>query len=406
MKSILDEAYDLKDQLIYWRRHLHQFPEIGFEEVRTSKLVQDVLKNNGYDHIRKVAKTGVVSYLESNEPGPTIMLRADMDALPIQDQKETKYSSRIENKAHLCGHDAHTSILLGAAILLAKKRPKRGNVAFIFQPAEEGLAGAKTVIKEGGLKQPDVDAIVGLHVYPNKPTGTVSVCPGPCTAFSDRFEITIFGKGGHAAHPHLSVDAITVTSEVISALQQVVSRQVDPLKPVVLTIGKINGGYAHNIIAPSITMAGTLRLLDECLRDEVVHRIETLLKGICGGFGADYKFEFKKGYPSVINDSSLLPVLQKTSEEIIGSENLHYIDPSMGGEDFSYYTREVPGIFFRLGIRNEDKGIVYPNHHPLFDIDEDALPIGAAMLAQFALNYLEEHTNTETFKIKSRHNTN
>ncbi|EGL81763.1 amidohydrolase [Caldalkalibacillus thermarum TA2.A1] len=319
-----------------------------------------------------------------------------MDALPIDDQKDVSYRSQVPGKAHLCGHDAHTAILLGAAYLLSQNPPARGNIKLIFQPAEEGYGGARVMVEEGVLDNPKVESVVGLHVHPTIETGYVSVCPGVCTACSDQFELTIIGKGGHAAHPHLSTDSVTVAAEVITALQQIISRQRDPLSPAVLTIGKVNGGYAKNVIAPSVKLEGTVRLLDPNSRQWVKERIEQVTKGICQAFGASFQLDYQFGYPSVVNDEALLPILEETTRTILGEDRMIMAKPSMGAEDFSYFAENVPGVFFRLGIRNKEKGIIYPNHHPLFDIDEDALPLGSAMLAQFALNYLETRNNKNT----------
>ena len=392
VNKLLKEAITLKDQLIEWRRHLHMNPELSFEEYETSKFVLENLKNLGFEIRTPVAKTGVVALLRGTQAGPTVALRADMDALPIQDEKSVPYASTVPGLAHLCGHDAHTTILLGAAKILSKQRPLKGNVKFIFQPAEEGLAGALHMVKEGVLENPDVDVIAGLHVHPTASTGFITVAKDVAMACADSFDIEVIGEGGHAAHPHMSIYSITVAAEVISSLQQIVSRSVDPLKPAVLTIGKIEGGFKRNVIAPSVRMEGTVRVLDPSLRKIISERMEHYIKGICEGMGATYKFDYKFGYPSVKNDNRLIPLLDSVAEKILGDSKLSIVNPSMGGEDFAYYAEKVPGIFFRLGTYNEEKNCVYPNHHPKFDIDEDALPYGAALLAQFALDYIENHS--------------
>ncbi|WP_456277830.1 M20 metallopeptidase family protein [Bacillus sp. AK128] len=389
-RELLHYSNQLAGELIEWRRTLHQFPELGFEEFATAKFVQEKLEEMGYSVQTQIGKTGVVAVLYGLSPGPTVGLRADMDALPIQDEKQVNYASKVPGKAHLCGHDAHTTMLLGAAKVLSQHPPEKGQIKFIFQPAEEGLGGADAMIKDGVLKNPDVDLIAGLHVHHTAETGYVTVCPGLSTAGTDMFNLTIYGKGGHAAHPHLSVDSVTVTAQVITALQHITSRQIDPLSPIVLTIGKIEGGYARNVIAPSIRLEGTVRTLEPSVRETIEARIRKVVLGVCEAFGATYELDYQYGYPSVINDEKLVPLLTETATQILGEGSLSLARPSMGGEDFSYYVQEVPGIFFRLGIRNEQKNTAYPLHHPLFDIDESALPLGTAMLSQFALNALKK----------------
>jgi len=389
---LLSEALVLKDQIIQWRRHLHMNPELSFEEYETSKFVLEQLKDLGFEIEAPVAKTGIVALLRGNEPGPTVALRADMDALPIIDEKTVPYASTVPGVAHLCGHDAHTAMLIGAANSLSKHRPQKGNIKLIFQPAEEGLAGALHMVQEGVLENPDVDVIAGLHVHPTASTGYITVAKDVAMACADSFDVEVIGVGGHAAHPHMSIDSITVAAEVVSSLQQIVSRTIDPLKPAVLTIGKIEGGFKRNVIAPSVRLEGTVRVLDPALREVISQRMEQYIKGVCEGMGATYKFDYRFGYPSVKNDNALIPLLNSVSEKILGDSKLSIVNPSMGGEDFAYYAEKVPGIFFRLGTYNEDKDCIYPNHHPKFDVDEDALPYGSAILAQFALDYIESKT--------------
>lgn len=384
----LNEANAFHNELIEWRRCLHQHPELGLEEFNTQKFVIEKLTEMGVQH-QPLTETGVVAIIEGEEAGQTVALRGDMDALPIQDEKDVPYKSQIAGKGHMCGHDAHTTMLLGAARLLHKFPPKRGNVKLIFQPAEEGRFGADKMIKAGALENPKVDAIAALHVQPGVPTGEATITNGITCAAADFFEIEIIGKGGHAAHPHQAIDPITISAEVISSLQQITSRQLDPLSSAVITIGQIHGGTADNVISTSVKFGGTVRTLDTHIRDTMEERMETIVKGITSAFGATYKLTYKYFFPSVINEADLLPTLEETAAEVLGEGKLSYVPPSMGGEDFSFFTHKVPGLMFRLGVRNEEKGITSPLHHPLFDVDEDALPLGAAMLAQFANKYLE-----------------
>nr|WP_239565509.1 amidohydrolase [Brevibacillus fulvus] len=388
---MLKKASELKDKLIAWRRDFHQHPELAYEEVRTSGQVAQHLESLGLEVTRGVGRTGVVGLLRGKEPGPTIGLRADMDALPILDQKQVEYKSTVTGKMHACGHDAHTSMLMGAAQLLCQLgKPERGNIKFIFQPAEEGGAGAKAMMDDGVLSDPPVDAIAGLHVFPFVPVGEITAVRGIGCAAADTITIKVIGRGGHAAHPHTSVDSVVISAQVISALQHIASRHVDPLDSIVVTIGKIEGGSASNVIAPEVTMQGTVRTLNPELRAEMPERLEKIIKGVTDAFGATYEFTYHMGYPSVINDDAMVDLVLETADLVLGQGKSRLVKPSMGGEDFSYYTHEIPGVFFRLGVGNREKNAIYPLHHPQFDLDEDALPLGSAMLSAVALQYLQK----------------
>ena len=389
-EDILSKAAALKEDIISWRRHLHQYPELSFEEVETVRFVKEKLEQLNFDIEYPIAKTGLIATLKGESEGPTVALRADMDALPIQEESNLPYKSSVDGVGHLCGHDAHTAILLGAAHILSQNPLKKGNIKLLFQPAEEGYSGAEVMVNEGALQNPAVDVIAGLHVHPTVKTGETSITEGYATACADSFDIKIIGKGGHAAHPHLSIDPIAIASTVIASLQQVVSRNVDPLENIVLTIGKINGGFARNVIAPEVTLEGTVRLLNPNLRPLVKEKMDEYLKGITEGMGGTYEFTYTDGIPSVYNEPTLIPVLQHSVHKILGENQLLKVKPSMGGEDFSYYTNEIPGVFFRLGT-NGSEDTSYPNHHPKFNVDEDALPYGSAILVQFAYDYIENH---------------
>ncbi|WP_029098466.1 M20 metallopeptidase family protein [Brevibacillus thermoruber] len=387
--DILAKAGALREQAAAWRRDFHRHPELSFEEVRTSEIVARHLQQLGLEVRRGVGRTGVVGVLRVEQPGPVIGLRADMDALPIQDQKEAAYRSTVPGKMHACGHDAHTSMLMGAAQFLSQvERPPRGTVVFVFQPAEEDGGGANVMIEDGLLRDYGIEAMAGLHVFPGVPVGEVTAVRGVGCAAADTIRITIIGRGGHAAHPHLAVDSVAVAAEVISALQQIASRQVDPLDPIVITIGKIQGGTASNVIAPQVELLGTVRTLNPALREQMPARIEQVVSGVTSAMGAAYAFDYEFGYPSIINDDRMVDLVLETAEQVLGPGRCRLVKPSMGGEDFSYYTHHVPGVFFRLGVGNPEKLTPYPLHHPLFDIDEDALPVGIAMLSALALNYL------------------
>ncbi|QQD84796.1 M20 family metallopeptidase [Jeotgalicoccus sp. ATCC 8456] len=389
-EGILSKAAALKEDIITWRRHLHQYPELSFEEVETVRFVKEKLEQLNFDIEYPIAKTGLIATLKGESEGPTVALRADMDALPIQEESNLPYKSSVDGVGHLCGHDAHTAILLGAAHILSQNPLKKGNIKLLFQPAEEGYGGAEVMVNEGALQNPAVDVIAGLHVHPTVKTGETSITEGYATACADSFDIKIIGKGGHAAHPHLSIDPIAIASTVIASLQQVVSRNVDPLENIVLTIGKINGGFARNVIAPEVALEGTVRLLNPNLRPLVKEKMDEYLKGITEGMGGTYEFTYTDGIPSVYNEPTLIPDLHHSIDKVLGENQLLKVKPSMGGEDFSYYTNKIPGVFFRLGT-NGSEDTSYPNHHPKFNVDEDALPYGSAILAQFAYDYIENH---------------
>lgn len=399
--QLLELAQSLQLRLTTWRRDFHQHPEIGYEELRTSAIVAEHLERLGLEVTTNVGHTGVVGLLRGESDGPTIALRADMDALPIQDQKAAAYRSQTEGKAHLCGHDAHTSMLMGAAELLTGLgRPKSGNIKFIFQPAEEGLAGARAMIQDGALLNPQVDAIAGLHVTPGMDTGTVGVTKGVAFASADPLVIRIFGKGGHAARPHEGIDAIAVSAQVITALQNVASRMVDPLEPVVVTIGKITGGYMGTAIAPEVEMIGTVRTLSPGLRAKMPELIEQVVSGICASFGAGHEVIYGDGYPPVVNDDGMVDFLTDTINGLDWAKGWSSIKPSTGGEDFAFYGEQIPGVFFRLGSGNDEERTRYPLHHPMFDLDESVMPYGVGLLSVVALEFLARHTTPQKERAK------
>ncbi|PLR82533.1 amidohydrolase [Bacillus canaveralius] len=386
--SLLEEAKKLESELIAWRRDFHQYPELGFEENRTSALVADFLESLNLEVKRNVAGTGVIGLLRGNTDGPTIALRADIDALPIFDEKDTEYCSKNEGKCHACGHDAHTAILMGVAKLLSDQGIKKGNVKFVFQPAEEDGGGAQAMIEAGVLQNPEVSAIAGLHVNTGIGIGNITLSSEPvgCGA-ADFFSLAVIGQGGHAAHPHMSVDSIAVAGQLLSALQHISSRQVDPTDPIVITVGSIHGGTASNVIAPRVEMTGTARTLNPELRKRIPGKMEKIIKGVTEAYGASYDFDFQFKYPSILNDEQMTELAAFTADQVLGEKHYKKVKPAMGGEDFSFYTELIPAVFFRLGV-GSDKIVRYPGHHPKFDIDEKALPYGSAMLAQLALNYL------------------
>jgi len=389
-RSILELTESIKSDLISLRRDFHMHPELGMEEHRTSKIIGDILENLGIKVQRNVANTGVVGLLEGEMKGKTIALRADIDALPIEDAKGVEYASTISGKMHACGHDAHTAILLGTAMILSKMRDKLlGNVLFIFQPAEETVGGAAPMIKEGVLKNPKVDAIFGLHMASDIETGKIGVKHGISNASSNEFEIEIDGKSTHGATPHLGIDAIIISARVINGLQTVITRQIDPTENALLTVGTINGGTQSNIISDKVYMTGTIRTFSLGLSDIISSKIKKLLEGITESMGGNFILKINRGYPPLYNHSEMVELVESAAKEIIGCENIINIQkPRLGAEDFAYYVQEVPGAFWRLGCKDPKSNIELSDHSSDFDIDEDALSIGVAMHIRTVLKFL------------------
>jgi amidohydrolase len=386
--SLTRDAAAMRPDLVAWRRHLHMHPELSYQETATSAFVRERLEALGLEPSAPLAGgTGLTCLVRGRDDGPTVALRADMDALPIQEASDVPYASTTPGVAHLCGHDGHTTMLMGAAALLATHRPARGHVKLLFQPAEEGGAGAARMIEDGALD--GVAAIYALHVDPRVPTGRTGVVLGPANAAADSLSIEVIGAGGHAAYPHLSVDAIAVAAQVVTALQHVVSRHADPLAPLVITIGTIQGGFARNVIAPSVRMEGTVRSFDADLRGRLPGMVERVVQGVVAAHGATATVGYAFGYPATVNDVALLDVFEASSAAVMGEGRHARMAPTMGAEDFSYYAERVPGMIGRLGVRNEALGFVHPLHHPRFDLDEDALPLGAAFLADVATRWLQ-----------------
>ena len=377
------EILSIKKKIIETRRDIHKHPELSFQEHRTSALVADELKQFGLTVETNIGKTGVVGLLKGNNPGKTIAFRADMDALPIQETSTVPYKSINKGVMHACGHDAHTAILLGAAEVLAKNKHKiKGDIKFIFQPAEEGYGGAKYMIKDGALN--NVDEIYGLHVWNYQQSGTVGVKSGPVMAAADMFSIKIQGIGGHGATPQGTIDCIMISSQLIQALQSIVSRNTNPLESTVVTIGQINGGYNFNIIADEVILKGTTRAYTEENRKLIKNRMQEIIDGIAKTFNAEIKLNYKDGYPPVINDEIITKKLYNAAKTIV-KNNVIVPYLSMGGEDFSYFANEVPGCFFFLGSAPQgSKPMSVPQHCSHFNIDEDVMLIGASIFTELA----------------------
>ncbi len=377
------EIRSLQPQLVAWRRLLHQRPELGFQEKITASMIAKKLTEWKIPHQNGIAETGIVAILEGNRPGKVLAIRADMDALPIQEVNEVPYRSQHDGKMHACGHDGHVTIALGTAYHLSRHRDFAGTVKIIFQPAEEGPGGANPMIEAGVLKNPDVDAIVGLHLWNQLPLGKVGVRAGALMAAVETFEVTIRGKGGHGAIPQQTVDSIVVAAQVVNALQTIVSRNIDPIESAVVTVGEFQAGTACNVIADSARLSGTVRYFNPSYAGFFEQRLNQLIAGICQAHGATYVLNYESLYPPVINDGAIADLVRSVAESVIESP-LGVVPncQTMGGEDMSYFLQAVPGCYFFLGSANAEKGLNFPHHHPRFDFDESALGMGVEMFVR------------------------
>jgi amidohydrolase len=380
------------EEVIGWRRHLHRNPELSFEEEETSRFVYETLESFGGLELSRPTPTSVVARLVGEGPGRVVALRADMDALPIEEENDFEFASRNPGVMHACGHDGHTAMLLGAAkILVGMREEINGEVRFLFQHAEELYPGGAEEMVEAGVME-DVDAVVGIHLWSGLEVGKIGVVYGPMLAAPDTFEISINGRGGHAAMPHQTADAIAIGAQVVANLQHVVSRNVDPLENVVVSVTKFAGGTTHNVIPGTVEMVGTVRTLNEEVRAKVPETMERIIEGITAAHDASYEFEYQRGYRPVVNDEEVTRVVEETVRELFGERALEMMPPIMGGEDFSAYQRVVSGTFVFVGAGNEAKGITYPHHHPRFAVDEDALENGVKMHVNVAFGLLDKET--------------
>lgn len=382
-------------RLVELRRTIHANPELAFEEYETSALVRRVLEELNIETRANVAKTGVVGLLRGGRAGDDarcVALRGDMDALPIHEETGLPFASRNAGRMHACGHDSHTTMALGAAMILSELRDELpGNVKFLLQPSEEKLpGGASVMIAEGALENPKVDAIFGQHVAPMVPAGAVGFYPGTMMASADEIYITIKGRSGHAAMPQLSVDPVLAACELVTALQKVVSRTLDPFSPGVLTIGKIQGGSATNIIPEEVKIEGTLRAMDEEWRRSAHRKIEDIIKGVCLGSGTEYDLRIELGYPALQNDPWATRFAQEAARGMLGDQAVFDAPPMMGAEDFAYYLEKIPGTFWWIGAGTAEQGCVAGLHNPRFTIDEQILPVGSALMAWVAYSYLNQ----------------
>jgi amidohydrolase len=378
---------DPKAWAVALRRHFHQHPEIGLKEIDTQATVQECLSGLGVAH-RPVGGTGVEGTIRGGEDGPVLMLRADMDALPVTEENDVPYASTRPGLMHACGHDGHMAVLLAATRRLAEAGVPRGTVKTVFQPGEEGFRGAEKVIDDGVLEAPAVDGAFGLHLWRDLQVGQVAILDGPCMAAVDVFDITISGVGGHAAMPNQAVDPVVIAAHVITALQTVVSRQVDPIDTAVVTVAAVESGTGHNIIPPSATLRGTCRTFTAETRALVHRRVEEIARGVAESLGGSATIDYVEFLPATVNDPGMAALVRDAAAAVVGPQNVVEARPSMGGEDMSLYLEKVPGCFAFVGLRNEDRGITHTHHHPRFDMDEDCLAIGADLMVEVARRFL------------------
>ena len=386
-----NEAKKISDWIIDIRRELHKYPELMYEEVKTSALVRRELDKLGIQYQSPIAETGVLASI-GNGKGPCVALRADMDALPIHEETDVPFRSKVDGKMHACGHDCHTAMLLGAArILKSKENDFNGTIKFLFQPAEEGGAGGKLMRDEGALENPDVERIFGLHVWPQMPTGQIGSREGTFLAATSFLDLTIKGVGGHAAVPHLTKDPVLTSAQIITNLQSIISRELDPLDSGVVSISAIHAGQAANVIPSEVKILGTIRSLTMEGLKKLQNRVKEICESVAKAHGCKAIIDYPgNDYPPTVNDGEMWQFAKNIGSEMLGKENVNELDAVMGGEDFAYYTEKVKGCFVVLGMNNPNIDATYSVHHPMFKADEDALHIGTALHTMFALQSLKE----------------
>jgi amidohydrolase len=390
-QTLRDAALALNEQVVADRRHFHRHPELGFEERETAAYVADRLRSLGVETQTGVAETGVVGLIRGSREGRTVLLRADMDALPLTEETGAEYSSQNPGVHHACGHDGHTAILLAVAEVLSRRRDDLGGtVKLAFQPAEEGPGGAKPMIEAGVMENPHVDACFGLHISTRHPTGIIVVQGGPIQASSDVFELTVQGVGGHGAAPHETVDAVAIGAAIVSELQRIVSREVDPLESAVVTVGAFHAGTRNNIIARRAELTGTIRALNPDVQTFMHQRIREIATQVAGAARATCDVTITRLYPVTINNQRMADFARRVAETIVPADHVRSARPIMGAEDMSFFLNAAPGCFAFLGASNRERGLAAPHHSPLFDFDEACLPTGVELLSALALTYLKE----------------
>ena len=388
--ALREAACEIGPQVVADRRYLHQHPELGMQEENTARFVAERLRELGIETTTGIANTGVLGTLHGDQPGKCVLLRADMDALPIDELNDVPYKSANPGVMHACGHDAHTAMLLGVARLLSERKAEiHGTVKFAFQPAEESVGGAEPMIAQGVMENPKVDAAFGVHIGQDIPVGQIGVCAGPSNAAVDEAIITIKGLGGHAARPHVAIDPILIAGQCIVALQTLVGREINPLRSAVVTVGALHAGTVSNVIPEECQLRVTIRTTDEETRTLLAERIPALVGGIAAAMRGTAETRYTFGYPVLVNDPAMTDLVREVAREIVGPEQVIERETGMGAEDMAYFLQAAPGCFFRIGSRNPERGLVYGHHHPRFDIDDEgALPVGVAAVAAVALRFL------------------
>jgi amidohydrolase len=385
LNSLVNE---IKEEVIGWRRYLHQHPELSFEEEKTAQFVFEQLSSFGNLEISRPTKTSIMARLTGGKPGKTLAIRADMDALPIQEENSFEFVSKNPGVMHACGHDGHTAVLLGTAKVLSRLKEKiSGEIRFLFQHAEENYPGGAEEMVQSGVME-GVDFVIGAHLWSPIEKGKIGIVYGAMMAAPDTFWLTVKGKGGHAAMPHQTVDSIVVAAQIVTNLQNIVSRITDPLDQLVISVTQFISGTTHNVIPGTAELSGTVRSFDQKLRESVPAKMEQIIKGIADAYGADYEFIFEFGYRPVINEENATRIIEETVREVYGEEAVELIAPNMSGEDFSAFQQKAPGAFFFVGAGNTEKGIIYPHHHARFTIDEDALEMGVKIFVHAAFKFL------------------
>lgn len=391
-KSVEELIAGVKQDVVNWRRYFHEYPELSFEEVKTSQAVYDTLQSFGHLKVSRPTRTSVLAVLTGDQPGGVLAIRADMDALPIDEVNNFAFKSKNPGVMHACGHDGHTAMLLGAAKILTQMKDQvKGDIRFIFQHAEEKHPGGAIEMVEAGVMD-GVDQIIGLHLFSPIPTGKIGIVYGALTANSDTFDLKIIGKGGHSSQPNTTIDPIAIGAQVIANLQHVVSRNLDPLEKLVISVTEFHAGTAKNIIPESVMIGGSVRSFKKEVREEAVRLIERVAEGVTAAHGATYELDYQYGYGSVMNDPGVTKKVEETVAEVFGEDAVFHAPPMMGGEDFSAFLQKAPGCFIPVGAGNVEKGIVHPHHHPGFTVDEDALEDGVKVIIHASLKLLDSHS--------------